>query len=387
MNSDEENYSDIPEDYQKIFLSQIEKNCIVHKYWNDQSTHSRLSLSSNSQKVTRNEYYEINPLSLSHCFSICSLFRTTILIANRNSKFEFSSGLLDRSLYEFDLNLANSIGKIDRTWGVVIEKNQNQIFSKIEFWENGKQKGEKRMEIRDGDEILFFLSPSLSSFDFTSEEGECQLFMNNDYLWSFSERICMEEEYSFGISPSPGLSFEILSNQSMELSISSLLELVFSEQQQKKEGKQEKIHDDDEREDESSLTNISSEEKADTVSKQEKEEDSESPVRSTISIPIAERGRPPVPSFFPEKCQPIASFPFPFGPKQPMKTTTTTTSSEMDQEAMISCCVCLSSNKSVLLLPCKHLCLCDDCGITRKPAIEYCPICRLRITNRMKVFL
>ncbi len=38
-----------------------------------------------------------------------------------------------------------------------------------------------------------------------------------------------------------------------------------------------------------------------------------------------------------------------------------------------TCCICLDGKKSVVLLPCKHLCLCDKCNT---PNLKNCPICR-----------
>eukprot|EP00597_Dinobryon_sp_UTEXLB2267_P005506 CAMPEP_0170074406 /NCGR_PEP_ID=MMETSP0019_2-20121128/11702_1 /TAXON_ID=98059 /ORGANISM="Dinobryon sp., Strain UTEXLB2267" /LENGTH=475 /DNA_ID=CAMNT_0010284661 /DNA_START=1 /DNA_END=1428 /DNA_ORIENTATION=+ len=56
------------------------------------------------------------------------------------------------------------------------------------------------------------------------------------------------------------------------------------------------------------------------------------------------------------------------------------------------CCVCLENPKCVVLLPCKHLCICETCGeadveewITFK--VKKCPICRERIQQRYKVFM
>ena len=48
-----------------------------------------------------------------------------------------------------------------------------------------------------------------------------------------------------------------------------------------------------------------------------------------------------------------------------------------------ACVVCLSKQKQVLLLPCRHLCLCKECStrITNK-----CPLCQKRIENQLTVF-
>ena len=56
----------------------------------------------------------------------------------------------------------------------------------------------------------------------------------------------------------------------------------------------------------------------------------------------------------------------------------------------MTCCVCQENVKSVLLLPCKHLCLCPDCvTIIMGLAFEQrcCPLCRKRIENFTDVYI
>lgn len=48
------------------------------------------------------------------------------------------------------------------------------------------------------------------------------------------------------------------------------------------------------------------------------------------------------------------------------------------------CCVCYDKPKSMLLLPCRHLCLCSHCSLL--DAVRTCPICRSRIQDRIEVF-
>eukprot|EP01038_Epipyxis_sp_PR26KG_P005914 gene5914-8157_t len=53
------------------------------------------------------------------------------------------------------------------------------------------------------------------------------------------------------------------------------------------------------------------------------------------------------------------------------------------------CCICLENLKCVVLLPCKHLCLCEDCSPlnSMKNTLQSCPICRQSIQQSIKVFL
>lgn len=49
-----------------------------------------------------------------------------------------------------------------------------------------------------------------------------------------------------------------------------------------------------------------------------------------------------------------------------------------------TCCVCLDQPRNLVLIPCGHLCLCVDCG--RHGGLKECPLCRVRITKRLRVY-
>jgi hypothetical protein len=48
------------------------------------------------------------------------------------------------------------------------------------------------------------------------------------------------------------------------------------------------------------------------------------------------------------------------------------------------CCICLENEKCVLLLPCKHICICTKCS---KKSLKCCPMCRETILQKLKVYL
>lgn len=64
----------------------------------------------------------------------------------------------------------------------------------------------------------------------------------------------------------------------------------------------------------------------------------------------------------------------------------------MERESQSLCCICRDEPKSVLLLPCRHLCVCENCaGIssvnnTTIGVLEKCPVCRGTISQQLKVF-
>lgn len=59
-----------------------------------------------------------------------------------------------------------------------------------------------------------------------------------------------------------------------------------------------------------------------------------------------------------------------FGPPQP--------SDDENSDNSNECVVCLSDLRDTLILPCRHLCLCNSCADTLRYQANNCPICRLR---------
>jgi hypothetical protein len=48
------------------------------------------------------------------------------------------------------------------------------------------------------------------------------------------------------------------------------------------------------------------------------------------------------------------------------------------------CVICQEKDKSVVLLPCRHLCLCDECS--KHDQLKFCPLCRQPIAHTISVF-
>ena len=57
-------------------------------------------------------------------------------------------------------------------------------------------------------------------------------------------------------------------------------------------------------------------------------------------------------------------------------------SSNMEEERV--CVICKENSKNVLLMPCRHMCVCGSCGFL--DVLVQCPLCREQISERIKVF-
>lgn len=61
------------------------------------------------------------------------------------------------------------------------------------------------------------------------------------------------------------------------------------------------------------------------------------------------------------------------------------TQKERKETEIAFCCVCLEGEKTILVMPCKHLCLCEPCSKQKK--LKLCPVCRTKIQQKINVFV
>lgn len=64
-----------------------------------------------------------------------------------------------------------------------------------------------------------------------------------------------------------------------------------------------------------------------------------------------------------------------------------TSEGEEDTSEDRYCVVCQDRYKCVLILPCKHLCVCNECNTRLRSTRSPCPICRCEVRKTMKVFV
>lgn len=50
----------------------------------------------------------------------------------------------------------------------------------------------------------------------------------------------------------------------------------------------------------------------------------------------------------------------------------------------VRCIVCMENPREIILLPCKHVCLCEDCA---EKISRMCPVCNKRIEGKRAVYL
>mmetsp|Transcript_22187 Transcript_22187/g.32659 ORF Transcript_22187/g.32659 Transcript_22187/m.32659 type:complete len:154 (-) Transcript_22187:540-1001(-) len=57
---------------------------------------------------------------------------------------------------------------------------------------------------------------------------------------------------------------------------------------------------------------------------------------------------------------------------------------EEEEEDKRCCVICQTEPKTILLMPCRHLCVCAECG--RRPELDRCPLCREIVRQKISVF-
>ena len=51
------------------------------------------------------------------------------------------------------------------------------------------------------------------------------------------------------------------------------------------------------------------------------------------------------------------------------------------------CCICQDEEKCIMMLPCRHLCICERCQALLKNHGNSCPMCRRPVKQMIKAYL
>jgi E3 ubiquitin-protein ligase MGRN1 len=49
------------------------------------------------------------------------------------------------------------------------------------------------------------------------------------------------------------------------------------------------------------------------------------------------------------------------------------------------CIICMSEPRNTTVLPCRHMCLCDECAEALRQSSSTCPICRTRVEGLLQI--
>ena len=52
-----------------------------------------------------------------------------------------------------------------------------------------------------------------------------------------------------------------------------------------------------------------------------------------------------------------------------------------------NCSICLTNPLEILLKPCGHICICDQCSVKLNVTLPKCPICREVVTSSERVYI
>lgn len=74
-------------------------------------------------------------------------------------------------------------------------------------------------------------------------------------------------------------------------------------------------------------------------------------------------------------------------PRKPITRRTISSTSSGSPQSSDTCVVCLERKKTVVVMPCKHLCMCQNCSNQLQQYQSHCPICRENIAELISVYV
>lgn len=361
----------------------IRQSLQILERWEPRLCHPRLSLSSNQHSIHRKEHFEFFPVAVASCisWSCLGVFR----LSWECSLIDWSLGVISLSNYRYDHNLADCIGKIPHSWSLI-----QTSHSSLEVWSCGSKMASLPNHLRSKDVIAVYLDQNNQT---SPLGGNIHFYINESLVFTMEEVPIHDVSYAMACTLSPNSSVTILRDKDIVRSIQRNIE-------QKNllngaDGKEFGVEHPEQCATASSsirvMANPSMQRAEHRLEGNEDHKGSSESIESRItSVTSAESAATrtdaiPVPSFFPSQQKSLLA-----NPKVMNAATTSTTNSEINMNTSSStnsmeCCICMSSTRSVLFMPCKHLCCCEPCGLAER--LTLCPMCRLRIKSRMKIFM
>ena len=325
------------------------------------------------------------------CESSAPLSCVTFLIdyaPRRDNYISFGVAAYDRIP---SAEIGECFGKLPFTWGIIDRRNNLQP---SEIWFEGNMVRRAR-SLQEEDEISFVL-------DLREEIGNCKIYLNKLLLYTFGP-IDSSQRYVLGstvcpahtvlIVPRDAFSFDVPTDDWSEDALRSEDDPYNADVAAQLFGQ--------------SSASTSMRSTATTIRSTNgvaltRERDDLIPVllQSQSEPQLASQPQPhsqsqstlqpPVPEIFPREMRLLDRGTNSSKKMKPRPENRCVDLSEANSSDSKLCCICLENLKCVVLMPCKHLCVCEVCGADDKRAtqqLKSCPICRETIKQRIQVFM
>ncbi len=291
------------------------------------------------------------PAALALCSGLLVALTVEMTRAPRRDSY-FSFGLVAvPSDISSPFEVSGCIGKMPQTWGVADRRNNSQpavVFAQ------GLSVGSMRSLV-EGDQLSLYLDLRNHSPGFNA--GLCHLLLNGERVHTFSGLSCMAQ-YAAGCT--------LCQDHCASLLDVDITEYVISEESRGAE------------------PDLEGDLLPDTAS------DDMSSAEAAVTANAGRSAPTPAPAFFPRQMNVLARPPPKPAVEEPVGDCATESCDSKPKTAPDDsrlCCICLDEVKCVVLMPCKHLCVCDSCCGPRSGTLRSCPICRERVEHHFKVFL
>lgn len=392
----------------------------ILEMWSVQHSQSEsLEFSDCGKCVQRKGNHGYYPFALSSCHTLLSCVTIELETAAKKDNY-LSIGFTSLDGAE----ITNSLGKLPSTWGIIDRRNNSQP---SEIWGNGRFLARADSLVQ-GDRVSIYLDTRQTTNH--SKNGNAVLLINGKIVYRFEE-IPSEPRYRVGAVLCQGHKLRIVPVDCRSLLSSST--------ERREDNHEELLSDQDiPRRMNNRIIITSSDNNLSTDSgdvndfelgRSSINDDSdlvEQNIQSDSLVDLRERAIP-VPVSFPRSMNlltPVRPQPSPSMAAATSNTNSdhqeipwylsesneTTenmetvvkeipsvatekkepTSSSIKHEDSNLCCICMEENKCVVLLPCKHLCVCEGCGLSsenkNKSQLDRCPMCREKVNNTIKVF-